>query len=368
MKETDIRPQDVVLGRGGNAYKHPGNNELRELAKSFAHSYVKASKSEKFQISKRMLHVAMSSNPPARFLRKTEQSNRYEEVDYDIAREKVCQCLRDATVELKLRPGGTSTAAAKCNIDSERPNVISSIGTGSDICSVDSGKGNISQSEPQLVYSPNPSMHYPPIISPDTNQGSSNGRKLPFDPYPQNQVCRDHFIPPPPPCYHPSSVVPSYPSNTPSYYHSPNMWYPNQHPQYPHHYQYNHQYPYPRPSHHYKHPILPLPIHDSRDQRTATRTEDFSLPRLTTKVKIPDHSGANEVVPPADTYHCSDDDYVNLVSSMSSDYDNMKTECIDDLDLCYCKSTSRSIDSIDSFSTPFENVLDSLIKNTDSWY
>ncbi len=356
MNETDIRPSDVLLGRGGNAHKHPGNHELRELAKSFAHSYVKASKSEKFQISKRMLDAAMSSNPPARFLRKAERSNHYEEVKYDIAREKVCQCLRDATVELKLTPGDskapfdTSTAAAKCDIDSASPNVISSSGTGDDTSSVDSDKGNISESEPQfqkLVHTPNPSLHCPPTISPDTKQDSSNDRKLPFNPYPQNQAYRDHLIPPPTPCHYPSPI----------YYHSPNMWYPNQH-QYPYHYQYQHQYPYPPPSHHSQHPMLPLPIHHAKDQRTATRTGDFSLPSLSEVNIEADHNGANNVVPP-DTFHSSSDDNVNLVSSMSSDYDYMKTESIDDLDLFYCKSTSRSFDSIDSFSTPFENVLDS---------
>jgi hypothetical protein len=343
VTEIDLRPNDVILGRGGNAYKHPGNHALRELAKSFAHSYVEASKGEKFQISKRMLHVATSCNPPARFLRKIDQSHHYEEVDYAIAREKVCQCLRDAILELKLTPGsskapvGTSNTA-KYDIDPASPYEISSISSGDDLCSVDNGKENITQSEPKLVYTPNSSLNRPSTISPDTYQGSSQGQRPPFNPYPRNQRWRDDFIPPP--CYHPSSIpiVPSYPPNTTNYYHSPNF-HPHQH-QYPYHYNYHH-YTHTPPPHPYPSLKTRSPFHGA-----STRNENLSLPTLTKVKTQPHHIEANN-----HTHHFSDDK-VNLVSSMSSDND-MALESIEDLDLCYCKSTSRSMDSIDSFAMPF---------------
>jgi hypothetical protein len=102
---TKLNTNDVILGRGGYNYKHPGNKAFKELAKEFAPNYAKSSKSVKFQISKQMVEIVLGANPPGRFLRRKKCGNGYEqEVEFAVAREKACQSLRDAAMELTYNP------------------------------------------------------------------------------------------------------------------------------------------------------------------------------------------------------------------------------------------------------------------------
>ena len=96
---NDIGPNDVLLGRGGHSYKHYGNEMFRDLAQSVASRYINSSKIEKSRISKEMVNYVMSMNPPGRFLRRVGLEN-YEEVGFVVAREKASQCLRDAATAL----------------------------------------------------------------------------------------------------------------------------------------------------------------------------------------------------------------------------------------------------------------------------
>ena len=96
---SEIRPNDVILGRGGFSYKHPGNEAFRELAKSLAPRYISSSKPEKSQISKEMVYRVYNMNPPGRFLKRVREDE-YEEAGFIVAREKASQCLRDASALL----------------------------------------------------------------------------------------------------------------------------------------------------------------------------------------------------------------------------------------------------------------------------
>jgi len=87
---------DVLLGRGGLNYEHEGNGQLRRLARGRVREYQKATKKEKGAISREILLEIHSMEPAGRFLQKNYIANAWEVVADSVAREKVCQSLRDA--------------------------------------------------------------------------------------------------------------------------------------------------------------------------------------------------------------------------------------------------------------------------------
>eukprot|EP00551_Chaetoceros_affinis_P010271 CAMPEP_0203681546 /NCGR_PEP_ID=MMETSP0090-20130426/43036_1 /ASSEMBLY_ACC=CAM_ASM_001088 /TAXON_ID=426623 /ORGANISM="Chaetoceros affinis, Strain CCMP159" /LENGTH=418 /DNA_ID=CAMNT_0050550061 /DNA_START=93 /DNA_END=1345 /DNA_ORIENTATION=+ len=95
-----INSNDVLLGRGGNSFRHSGNKKFRELANTLAKRYRDSSKLQKSEISKGMVRHVGNLDPPGRFLKKNTASERWEEVNVMIAREKASQCLRDAVAAL----------------------------------------------------------------------------------------------------------------------------------------------------------------------------------------------------------------------------------------------------------------------------
>lgn len=87
---------DVLLGRGGNNNKHIGNEKLRLMARSLVSEYSKATKKQKSNMSRELVHRIRNMSPPGRFLRKCALSDEWEDAGDAVAREKVSQALRDA--------------------------------------------------------------------------------------------------------------------------------------------------------------------------------------------------------------------------------------------------------------------------------
>mmetsp|Transcript_35918 Transcript_35918/g.86798 ORF Transcript_35918/g.86798 Transcript_35918/m.86798 type:complete len:352 (+) Transcript_35918:1332-2387(+) len=99
MKMTDVHApheNDVLMGRGGKNNQHVGNEQLRTLARGRSMDYQKASKKGKSSISRELVRIVREMKPPGRFLRKNPETNKWEDVGNDIAREKTSQVLRDA--------------------------------------------------------------------------------------------------------------------------------------------------------------------------------------------------------------------------------------------------------------------------------
>jgi hypothetical protein len=117
--ENRITPNDVLLGRGGNSFRHIGNKRFRDLARDLAARYCDSTKLEKSQISKEMIKTVKNWSPPGRFLKKVGKSE-WEEVDDVIAREKASQCLRDAvstlTNDMKVPEKDFSTVKSEFDI------------------------------------------------------------------------------------------------------------------------------------------------------------------------------------------------------------------------------------------------------------
>jgi len=118
-----VHENDILLGRGGNCFKHGGNETLRNLARFQVHRYSNATKAEKSFISREILDYIKNIDPPGRFLKK--KGEHYEEVEYEVAREKASQSLRDAVSaanenKTKAPPQGGSGGVNDMNIPPER--------------------------------------------------------------------------------------------------------------------------------------------------------------------------------------------------------------------------------------------------------
>ncbi len=117
-----INSNDVLLGRGGNSFRHAGNKKFRDLANSLAERYCDSSKLQKSEISRTMIRHVKNLDPPGRFLKKNTANDKWEQVDDSVAREKASQTLRDAVTALNLpnKRNVTATpkhASTKSNVD-----------------------------------------------------------------------------------------------------------------------------------------------------------------------------------------------------------------------------------------------------------
>eukprot|EP00543_Licmophora_paradoxa_P006760 CAMPEP_0202446432 /NCGR_PEP_ID=MMETSP1360-20130828/4913_1 /ASSEMBLY_ACC=CAM_ASM_000848 /TAXON_ID=515479 /ORGANISM="Licmophora paradoxa, Strain CCMP2313" /LENGTH=604 /DNA_ID=CAMNT_0049062893 /DNA_START=113 /DNA_END=1927 /DNA_ORIENTATION=- len=104
-------PHDVLCGRGGGTNNHAGNIAFRKLVQEHKLRYLAASKMEKPQVARDVVHIWRKLDPPGRFLaRKTAEELKQEgsspgkSVWYDVgdkrAREKASQCLRERTPDV----------------------------------------------------------------------------------------------------------------------------------------------------------------------------------------------------------------------------------------------------------------------------
>jgi len=86
---------DVICGRGKGFYTHEGNFRFHELIAIHKKKYQKSLKVEKTGISKSIVKLIKSNNPPGRFIEYDELSSTWTEVDVKRAWEKTGQALRE---------------------------------------------------------------------------------------------------------------------------------------------------------------------------------------------------------------------------------------------------------------------------------
>jgi hypothetical protein len=83
---------DVLLGRGKPIQENPGNKILRQIVDFHSRSYLCAARKDKKGIAQEIV-LAMKANGN-RFLRQNDVTECWEEVDNEVAKEKVCHCFR----------------------------------------------------------------------------------------------------------------------------------------------------------------------------------------------------------------------------------------------------------------------------------
>ena len=93
-----LNQNDILLGKGGNTFKHPGNERLRKQCKNLALVYGRCDRRRKAKIIDELLAKILRTS---RFMKKIENVQLWVPADYKTAREKVSQTLRDSVTKMK---------------------------------------------------------------------------------------------------------------------------------------------------------------------------------------------------------------------------------------------------------------------------
>lgn len=115
-----ISPQvnDVLTGRGNGVNNHPGNVQFRSFVASVKNKYLTGAVPVKREVTKHVISLIKSQNPPGRFLKQNPLTEVWEEVDYDHAFKKTCQALRERPPV--LRKVGKKDLMAKDAVPNKR--------------------------------------------------------------------------------------------------------------------------------------------------------------------------------------------------------------------------------------------------------
>lgn len=93
-EEIIVTEQDVLLGRGGLTNRHQGNIRYRDIISIHRQNYVRAPKTEKPDVARRIVADIRSGTCPGRFLRKDEDG-KWRAVSDQEAAWKASQALRE---------------------------------------------------------------------------------------------------------------------------------------------------------------------------------------------------------------------------------------------------------------------------------
>ncbi|KAL7492749.1 hypothetical protein ACHAWT_001810 [Skeletonema menzelii] len=120
-------PGDILLGRGVRINNHPGNEAYREIISANAAAYAASTKSEKTNMSTKIVAQLLHSNPPRRFLEKSEETGKWQHVPLKKAVTKTSQALRDvaraaAKIDSNTSGGQGAAVAAKSTTPSSLNN------------------------------------------------------------------------------------------------------------------------------------------------------------------------------------------------------------------------------------------------------
>jgi hypothetical protein len=99
---------DILLGRGGNNNKHPGNKQLRLKAMNHVQEYMVCSKTDKTHVVNELVTWVRNLKPPGRFLQKNaddDDTDKWYEIDDKTARLKVAQVYRDTVARVRGTKG-----------------------------------------------------------------------------------------------------------------------------------------------------------------------------------------------------------------------------------------------------------------------
>ena len=96
-------PQDVLFGRGGLTNRHIGNLRYRDIISIHRQDYVRAQKTEKPNVARRIVKAIRTGKNPGRFLRKGEDGKWHAVSDKEAAW-KASQALREKSRWSSMKP------------------------------------------------------------------------------------------------------------------------------------------------------------------------------------------------------------------------------------------------------------------------
>eukprot|EP00934_Nitzschia_sp_Nitz4_P003424 Nitzschia sp. Nitz4//scaffold22_size323478//317811//319128//NITZ4_000598-RA/size323478-snap-gene-0.575-mRNA-1//-1//CDS//3329543210//3414//frame0 len=108
---TDVKPHDVLSGRGGATNSHSGNRAFRQLVKEYQSEYLAAKKRDKPSVA--AIIVDKIREKGGRFLKKYSTSPDgqvlWMEIGDDRAKEKTAQALREGAPEIRRKRKASSS-------------------------------------------------------------------------------------------------------------------------------------------------------------------------------------------------------------------------------------------------------------------
>mmetsp|Transcript_41461 Transcript_41461/g.70995 ORF Transcript_41461/g.70995 Transcript_41461/m.70995 type:complete len:499 (+) Transcript_41461:65-1561(+) len=128
--EITITDQDVLFGRGGLTNRHIGNLRYRDIISIHREDYVRAQKTEKPNVARRIVKAIRTGKNPGRFLRKGE-NGKWVEVNDREATWKASQALREKSRWSCMRQDSKQAASpsgAQVTADSMMPKQLTEIG------------------------------------------------------------------------------------------------------------------------------------------------------------------------------------------------------------------------------------------------
>lgn len=102
-EEITITDQDVLFGRGGLTNRHIGNLRYRDIISIHRQDYVRAQKTEKPNVARRIVKAIRTGKNPGRFLRKGEDGKWHAVSDKEAAW-KASQALREKSRWSSMKP------------------------------------------------------------------------------------------------------------------------------------------------------------------------------------------------------------------------------------------------------------------------
>ncbi|KAL7493676.1 hypothetical protein ACHAWT_010558 [Skeletonema menzelii] len=96
-------PNDVLSGRGASFNRHPGNENFRQMLEQHREVYSQSVKIRKVAITKSIVEVIYSKDPPGRFLRKCATTGEWEELSKKEAFNKAAQAMAYAVRDSEKR-------------------------------------------------------------------------------------------------------------------------------------------------------------------------------------------------------------------------------------------------------------------------
>ena len=107
----------VVMGRGGLANHHVGNNSFRIMTASMKLEHARLPKDEKTDVSRRLLGMVHARG--GKFLAKDSVSGLFYEVENKVARRKCSQALREESKAERAARKSRKTAEAQSEEDED---------------------------------------------------------------------------------------------------------------------------------------------------------------------------------------------------------------------------------------------------------
>lgn len=115
FEETTITDQDVLFGRGGLTNRHIGNLRYRDIISIHRQDYVRAQKTEKPNVARRIVKAIRTGKNPGRFLRKGEDGKWHAVSDKEAAW-KASQALREKSRWSSMKPNNKQPGSPRAAV------------------------------------------------------------------------------------------------------------------------------------------------------------------------------------------------------------------------------------------------------------